>query len=240
MPAWRSLTGGFDRAGFGWAAGSAALHGAYVLCLARAYSSGDLSLVYPVSRGLAPVLSTLAGTFVLGEVLSGANAAAVAIVAAGVYVASSPGLSLADLRRPLQSLRRADGRWALLTSACIAAYSAWDKSAVASVPAWSLNWAGNAGNLLVLTPLAWRGVRAEWRRGPAPLLATGVASSLGYVLFLLAMSMTPLVRIAAAREVGIVAAAALGVLVLREPHGRARIAGATVIAAGVAVLVLVR
>lgn len=211
-----------------------------MVCLARTYAVGDLSVVYPISRGLAPVLATIAGVLFLGEALSPGNAIAVAVVAIGVYLASSPGLSAAALARPLEALRRPEGRWALATSACIAAYTAWDKTAVDRMPAWALNWIGNAGNLLALTPFAWRGIRDEWTRGATPVVVTGIVAPLGYVLFLFAMSMTPLVRIAAAREIGIVAAAALGVLVLGEPHARARIAGATVIAAGVAMLVLVR
>ena len=61
------LTGGVTDAALPFAAASAALHVAYLSLLARAYQGGQVSVVYPVSRGMAPVLVLVFGAAVLGE-----------------------------------------------------------------------------------------------------------------------------------------------------------------------------
>src|SRR4029077_12663048 len=54
----------------GFAAISAVLELAYLFLLSSAYRSGELSVVYPIARGSAPLLAVLAGLFVLGERLA--------------------------------------------------------------------------------------------------------------------------------------------------------------------------
>ena len=68
-------------------------------------------------------------------------------------------------------------------------------------------------------------------------LAVGVLSPLGYGLVLLALTITPVSTVAAAREVSVVIAALLGALVLHEPYGRRRVLGSACIAAGLVLLV---
>src|SRR5262249_3761419 len=63
---------------------SAALNTAYILLLQRAYAAGDLSLVYPLARGVAPLLVALTSIAVLGEVLTPANRVAVLLIAIGI------------------------------------------------------------------------------------------------------------------------------------------------------------
>ena len=71
-----AVTGGVTDAALPFAAASAALHVAYLALLARAYQGGQVSVVYPVSRGTAPVLVLAFGAIVLGEGATGVQAPA--------------------------------------------------------------------------------------------------------------------------------------------------------------------
>src|SRR5215207_4051749 len=77
-------TGDVSSAALPFAAASALLHVAYLALLARAYAGGEVSVVYPVSRGTAPVLVLVFGAIVIGEGTSAVQAAGVAGVSAGV------------------------------------------------------------------------------------------------------------------------------------------------------------
>ena len=80
------ITGGVTDAALPFAAASAALHVAYLALLARAYQDGQVSVVYPVSRGTAPVLVLAFGAVVLGEGATGVQVAGVIAVSAGVFL----------------------------------------------------------------------------------------------------------------------------------------------------------
>ena len=95
-----------------------------------------------------------------------------------------------------------------------------------------------------LTPLvAWRSgftaMRAEGRRHAGRLALIGALSLTAYLLVLVAYSFAPIAYVGAVRELNILFGVALGVLVLKEPVGRGRLAGVLLIAAGVLVIALV-
>src|SRR4051794_3120943 len=119
---------------------SGVLEALYFAFLASAYRRGDLSLVYPLARGTAPLLAVGVGVLVLGERLGPVGYVGVAALLAG----------LLSLQRPWRYLR-ASGRetsgaagFALLTGVTIAAYSAVDRVAVRGTTPWiyaGLIWA---------------------------------------------------------------------------------------------------
>ena len=74
-----------------WVAASALLHIGYKLFLIRAYQHGDLSQVYPLARGTAPLIVALVGAIWLGEAMTAGKTAAVAAIALGVIVMSHNG-----------------------------------------------------------------------------------------------------------------------------------------------------
>jgi drug/metabolite transporter (DMT)-like permease len=81
-------------------------------------------------------------------------------------------------------------------------------------------------------------VLSQWRRHRGAILVVGVLAPLAYGLVLLALTITPVSSVAAAREISVVIAAVLGALVLHEPYGRRRVLGSAWIALGLALLVL--
>ena len=231
---------GIGARGLMFGAVTALLHGVYGLTLCRGYQLGDLSAVYPISRGMGPALIPLAAVLLLDERASVAAGIGIAVVVAGIYVINIEGRSLRDLTQPLRALNRPAIRVAFLTGALIASYSLWDKTALDHLSPVTLNQFGLAGWLLVLAPLALRSraapVRSEWRERGRSILVAGILAPLGYVLVLTALTTSRISYIAPAREMGIVLTAVLGVVFLGEGYGAWRILGALLILGGVLTL----
>src|SRR5437899_12804113 len=95
-----------------WLALTALVQFGYYALLIRSYDIGDMSVVYPLARGLAPVLTTLAAFLAIGETLSTGQTAAVALISLGIMALSFGA-----------GARRAAGGYALATGATVAAYS---------------------------------------------------------------------------------------------------------------------
>jgi drug/metabolite transporter (DMT)-like permease len=223
------ITGGVHDAALPYVAASAALHLVYMGLLAAAYGRAELSLVYPLSRGSAPVLVLGAGALV-GSVPSGGQVAGVLLVVMGI-------LMVQGLERPhdLRDLAFVSG-----VAACIAAYTLVDKEGVshASPIAYLelvLGLAATAYLPLTAKLSGSAALRAELR---PRILAAGLCMFGAYTLVLAALTFAPAAPVAAVRETSIVVATALAAVFLREHVTRSRMAGAVVVAAGVAVLAL--
>ncbi|MGH2837598.1 MAG: EamA family transporter [Thermoleophilaceae bacterium] len=212
-----------------WAMGSAALELAYFGLLASAYSRAELSVVYPLSRGLAPVLVLIASVALLSADVSAAQAVGVAGVGAGV-------LLVRDLRgRPDPS----DVLLALGIACAIAGYTLVDNEGVEHADALAylaLVLAPPAlvylGMMLRLRPAA---VRAQLR---APVVFAGVGMVAAYGLVLAALELAPAAPVAAVRESSVLIATALAGRMLAEEVGPKRLAGAALIVAGIAAIAL--
>ena len=219
---------------------SGALEAVYFSFLAAAYRRGDLSMVYPLARGTAPLLAVAIGTGLLGERLGVLGTIGVACLLVG----------LLSLQRPWQYLR-ASGRehsgaagFALLTGITIAAYSAVDRVGVRGTEPWiyaGLIWAS-------CTAFLWSYIAVERRRvigrtrmaaataggatielgadSPDPAFnlrraAIGGLITLGaYMLILAAFAVAPLSAVAPLRESAIVLASGWGAIRMREAGDR--------------------
>jgi len=224
-----ALTWEVEGAAVPWIAASAALELAYFALLTAAYRRSDLSLVYPIARGVAPVL-VLAGATLAGAALGGLQALGVLLVGGGV-------LLVRGVRGPVD---RAGVALALVIAATIAAYTLVDNEGIEHASAI-------AYLELVLLPVALVAVafHASSGRMAALLdelgrasLAAGVCSFAAYALALAALSLAPAAAVAAVRETGILFAVALGFAVLREPVGWRRALGAALVVGGVALVAL--
>ena len=198
----------------------------YFVLLANAYRIAELSVVYPVARGVAPVLVLAAAVAVLGRSTSALQIAGVCLVAAGVLL--------------VRGLRRGAGgaAYGLAIAATIAGYTLVDKDGVAhAAPLAYLE-------LVMLVPalaypaalVAARGAGVLRRGWSAWTIGAGIASFGAYELVLLALQRAAAAPVAAVRETSIVIAALLARSVLREPVGPARLTGAAAVAGGIALL----
>jgi drug/metabolite transporter (DMT)-like permease len=226
----------------GWlfGAGTALLHGVYTLSLARGYQLGDLSTVYPTSRGMGPMLVPILAVLILGETVSAPAAAGMALVVLGIYTVHAQALAPRAMLRSLRLWERVDSRWAALTGVLIAFYSLWDKAALDYLPPVALLQFVMAGPILLLARAALRDggrpARTEWRERRRSVVAAGILAPLGYMLVLVALTTSRVSYVAPAREVGILLGVAMGVVLLGESYGVPRIVGSLLMAAGVVVL----
>jgi drug/metabolite transporter (DMT)-like permease len=214
---------------------SVVVHTAYYACLIHAYRHGDLSQVYPIARGTAPLLVAAGAWALAGEALSPAELAGVLILCGGI-------VSLAWRRNgPAHDGEVKAVGFALLTSLMIGLYSVTDGLGVrgAGTAAGYIFWLFAIEGLPLLFYALWRR-RGRIRAAFAPSLKAGlggaVISCLAYGIVIWAMSLGPMAHVVALRETSVIMAAALGALVLKEPFGHRRIAAAAVVAGGAVLL----
>ena len=224
-------TGGVSDAALPFAAGSAVLHVGYLALLARAYAGGEVSVVYPVSRGVAPVLVLVFGAAFLSEGASAAQALGVLGVAAGVFLVG---------RRGHAPAARRDLLFGLAIALTIAAYTLVDAEGVehAEAPAYLfLLLAPSATVYAAALALGGRGpqLRAELR--PRAFL-TGALLVGAYGSVLAALRLADAAPVAAVRESSVVIAALLAAVFLHERVDGRRLGGAVLVVAGVAAIAL--
>lgn len=237
---------GFPPAAAGLAALSAALELAYLWLLAIAYRRGELSVVYPIARGSAPLLAVIVGLAVLGERLAPAQLAGVALLLVGILAVTLP-----------QTSGRATVP-ALLTGVAIAAYTAVDRVGVRLTAPWLYGW-------LLVTLLAiglWVSMWLRSRIAPEPdspsvprelsrdhpqpaqigwsrAAVIGLFMWSAYLLVLIALSIAPLSVVAPVRETSVVVVGVWGVWKLRERRAAGmKLLGAGATLIGVALLAL--
>jgi drug/metabolite transporter (DMT)-like permease len=219
-----------DAAAAPYVAVSAAFELGFFTTLALALRGGEVSLVYPLSRGVAPVLVLAVGVLALGAEVSALQAVGVAVIAVGVVAVR--GLGGAASAR--------DTGLALACGACIAGYTLTDSRGLrhaAPVPYLEC--------VLVLTVAVYlpllarrRGARAITGAAAPPIAVAALCIFGAYALVLAALRLAPAAPVAALRETSVVFATAYAALVLGERAGRRRLAGATAVVTGIAVLAL--
>jgi drug/metabolite transporter (DMT)-like permease len=183
----------------GWllAMASGVVELAYFALLSRAYLRGEISSVYPIARGTAPLLAVLVGVGLLAERLDTLQWIGVGALLVGVWLARPPAGGRAGLLLPLS------------IGAAIATYTALDRLGVRTGPVWLYGWATFAAMSLFLAPFG-RGPR---RPGGA---AVGLLTVAAYSLVLIALSIAPLAVVAPSREAGVVIVAGWGIFRLGE------------------------
>ena len=213
-----------------WIAASALVHGFYLFALVRAYQVGDLSAVYPVMRGAAPLLTALVTLGLLGEPASAQEIAGIALVGAAMFAMIAG-----------RHLGRAALGWALATGVCIAAYTVIDAHGVRAAPdpasyiAWLFVTMGVV--VVAMFAVATRGaVFAAATRQWKPGVIAGALSIVTYGMALWAFALGPTAPLAALRETGMVTALVISIVVLRERATIGRAAGVFGILGGAALI----
>jgi drug/metabolite transporter (DMT)-like permease len=222
----------------GWAciAATGILHALYFLFVGGSYERGDLSLVYPLARGIGPFLVPFFAVILLREHLSPPGIAGIALVVIGIFFIHLRSFSLQSLFEPFKVIRGKASIWALLTGCTIAAYSLVDKVGVKAVYPPVYIYLMFVISLLLLTPYALMKKEAlviEWQVNKGPILVNGFMVLFTYMLILFAMQISNVSYVVAARELSIVFSAMFGIIWLGESHRQQRLIGALLIALGV-------
>ncbi|HEX4735344.1 MAG TPA: EamA family transporter [Thermoleophilaceae bacterium] len=225
-----ALTWDIDSGVWPYLAASAALELAYFALLAAAYDRGELSVVYPIARGSAPVLVAIFSVLFLGIALHALTVTGVLLVAGGVL-----------LVRGVTPLQAGDSTaFALAIGTTIASYTLFDKAGLHHAePLTYLE--------LVILPSAvvyplWisrrKSLRAELS---GSTIVAGIAMFGAFGLALAAIRLAPqafVPGVQALRETSVVIAVAAGALFLGERVSRMRVIGAVVVVAGIVALAL--
>ena len=212
-------------------------HTAYQLCLVQAVGRGDLSLVFPVMRGAAPLLTAVVVLLALGQELGWLAWAGLLISCAAVLIFAWP--------RGEGGIRRHPDRhalaWALATAVTIACYNAADTHGVrvAPTPFVYIVWLFLLDPIGIAVTAAARRrrelasvIRAKWRTG----VAAGALSVVSFGSALYAFTLLETAKVSALRETAVVFAALFGARLLKEPFGRRRLRAAVLLAGGLVMM----
>lgn len=219
-----------------WVVASVLIHLVYFAALAESYRVGDMSQVYPIARGSAPLMTAVATTVFVGERLGAFGWLGIILLASGVLLISLRG------GRDLARLERRAVGFALFTAVTICAYSVVDglgARSAGSANAYSAALFVGIGPVMAAYALARRGpwvlkaVRSDWGTG----LAGGALQLGSYGIAIWAMTLAPIAIVAALRETSVLFGALIAVVVLKESLRASRLAAAVLIVAG---LVLIR
>jgi drug/metabolite transporter (DMT)-like permease len=224
------LTWDVDASAIPYIAASAALELGYFAFLAAGYRISDVSLVYPVARGIAPILVLVGAVVVLGHGTSTGQVAGVIAVGAGIVLVRGIG-SMADATGFLL---------AIAAGGFIAGYTLVDKQGLdhaAPIPYIELVLIGPA---IVYSLAIWRlrGAAAFKQEATPGIAIVGVVLTFTYILVLFALRLAPAASVSAVRETSIVIASGLAAVMAHEHVTRMRFAGAVLVAAGIALVAL--
>ena len=191
-----------------------ALHFGYQMFLLLAYQNGDLTQVYPLARGSAPLIVALFSVLVLGVHLENLELLAIAIIGTGI-------ISLTLVRRSDGLRNPKAATFALITGLFIASYSLVDGQGarVSGSSVGFFAWLAIANGLLMVLFLAIRHpqtLKAIPKKGMFILLVGGGASFIAYALVTWAFTQAPIALVTALRETSIVFALLIGVFFLKE------------------------
>ncbi len=227
------VTGTPDIAAAPFLLASVIIHIFYWSYLGRAFASGEVSVVFPLARGVAPILTLLVAVAFIGEKTSPGELAFIALIVAGIFLVMCSG---ADTQKLMQQNMIAN---ALIVAVTICLYTVVDgvgtrrsgSAASYVVMLYACNgWVLLAYGLVKQRERLSSALDKGWRTG----IVTGAASLAIYGVALWAMTRAPIPLVAALRETSVMFAAILAVLWLREPMRIGRMLGAGVIVAGVA------
>ncbi len=213
---------------------------AYFFSIARGYQTGDLSVVYPLARGTAPVFLLIWAILFLGERPTKGGMLGIVLIAAGVYLLGLPKLSA--WLEPLRSLNKSGPRWAVLAGLFISAYSAVDRVGVRLSSPLPYLFLINSIAIALLTPLVfrmvgWNGLRAELQAAGLNSVIAGFTTPAAYITVLYVIRAgSPASYVGAVREISVVLGVILGVMVFKESGSFIRVLGGICVAVGVAVI----
>ena len=219
-------------AGLPFVAASIGIHALYFWALGRSYRYGDFSRVYPMARGLGVALVPLIALPVFGERLSWLGSLGIGLVVLGiVWLSWSPAAP-----RSSGVAIGAGTVWAVVTGLTIASYSLVDKAGVARLHPMPYIALMGLGLSAILSPIVLANRPAlvvEWRRRWRTILVASAMNLTSYLLVLFAFRLSKVGYVVASRELSILFSAFIGSLWLGEGRLGPRLAGASVVLAGV-------
>ncbi len=233
-----------------WGVISGILHGVYILCLSRAYSTQDISYVYPIARS-APVFVPVFAFFLLGERLDPLTFFAIAAILTAIFTLHFEGHLISGFKNLYNAILHHDLRWAFYTLGMVVSYSLVDKKGMEvffshypdqafangiifffleAVVGFTLYliylFAVNSRQDIISS---WKG---EWGKG----LIGGVATLASYSLICVVLQFESVSAVVSLRQISVLMVVYWGCWKLGEPFGQQRLLAGAMIVAGVVLI----
>ncbi len=208
----------------------------YHLLTGRAYSSGDISLTYPLCQ-TSILYVPLWGMLLMHEKLSLLGGSGIALVLLGVYSVQLQKFSLDELLRPFRNRRESSVRFALAAGFVYSFGVMFDKAGVQIYSPLYFTWLMVFVMLTLMSINLLRGryrgkVTAEWHANWKLILMSGPILMASFIAFRYGLKMAPVSYAVPVRQVSILFGVLLGMLFLKESYGRIRLASAALILVG--------
>ncbi len=206
----------------------------YQLFLLRSYEKGDLTQVYPIARGSAPLIVALVSVTVLGVYLAPMTLLALVIICTGI-------ISLVLVRRSDGQRNGKAALLALVTGCFIASYSLVDglgaREAGTSIGYYAWVAIGNGITMILFLLVSKPAVLGNIIQGGRRMLFLGGGASFAaYGMVTWAFTQAPIALVATLREVSIIFALLIGVFFLKERLDLAKVVSTMITLLGVALL----
>ncbi len=214
---------------------SSLLHAGYFLMLQKSYKYGDLSIVYPVTRGLGPLISVILAIVILHERPTLVAISGTVVITIGIFLLAGK-MKMFNGRET-----RISFLYSFITSLFIGGYLIADKYAVgiAMVSPIFFSWSYELGRTLILLPSIFKSldkISYEIKVHFKECVFMAFLGTSSYLLILFAFQYAPLSYIAPARTLGIVFGTILGGILLKEEEISKRIFASCVIVTGLVLL----
>ena len=232
---------------FIWALISGILHGFYILSLSRAYSTEDISYVYPIARS-APVFVPLFAWFFLGEKITILIGLAVLIIISAIYILHFDKNIINGLKNMYRAIRHNDMRWTFLTLFLVVSYSLVDKKAMDEYMFYFPETPFTNGitfffleavigfticNVYVFNKFSRVEIMNNWSLDWGKCFLAALATTFSYGLICVVLQFEKLSAIVSLRQISVLMVVYWGCWKLNEPFGRKRILAGLLVILGV-------
>lgn len=230
-----------------WGILSGVLHGVYILCLSKAYSTADISYVYPIARS-APVFVPVFAWLLLDESLSISNILAIGVLLTAIYILHFEGELIRGFKNLGQALRHHDLRWAFYTLGMVVSYSLVDKKGMDSFLSHLQDQPFANGvtfffieatigfalcNVYIFSRHPAKDILRSWREEWKKALPAGIATLGSYSLICVVLQFEALSAVVSLRQVSVLMVVYWGCWKLGEPFGRQRLLAGGLIVIGI-------
>jgi uncharacterized membrane protein len=189
--------------------------------LGLAYRTGNLSVVYPISRASGLLFLPGLAFFLIGERVDAFGAVALGLITLGIFSLQLPAFSKTDVITAFSGFRSQATLFALLTGLTIAGYSLWDKNSLKFLTPFVYFYAYNSVVGILYAIFVWvryphTDIRDEWQIHKKPMVLVGILNTFTYTLVLFSLSISKASYVVALRQLGIAVGAVLGWKLLGE------------------------
>ena len=227
--------------------GTVGLHILYFFFLGRAYKYGNLSVVYPVARGLGVLLIPIFGFLLLKELMIFWAAFGVVVVLAGIVfvgISTNTGKSEIVGFNPMTWIKNKGLMFAVLTGITIGSYSILDKQGVIHVNPllymFFLSLGGGTGMFVIIRrEYKLPEFAIGWKRHWPSIVIGGALQFTAYSMVLTAFQLSPVSYVGPFREISIAVGVIMGSLILKERMSKLRVVGAVLILVGAVLIAVV-